>query len=101
MISGDAMKKELFYVAASRGRESVTVITSDKELLRHSVARSGERQSASELVRKIDRDQLRRRHLALHRGVNQGPNAAAGNGAPDGVAGAEEGKGRGGAAPAS
>jgi conjugative relaxase-like TrwC/TraI family protein len=52
VISGDAMKKELFYVAASRGRESVTVVTSDKELLRESVARSGERQSASELVRK-------------------------------------------------
>jgi ATP-dependent exoDNAse (exonuclease V) alpha subunit len=53
VISGDAMKKELFYVAASRGRERVTVVTSDKELLRESVARSGERQSASELVRKI------------------------------------------------
>jgi conjugative relaxase-like TrwC/TraI family protein len=52
VISGDAMKKELFYVAASRGRESVTVVTSDKELLRESVGRSGERQSASELVRK-------------------------------------------------
>jgi hypothetical protein len=76
VISGDAMKKELFYVAASRGRESVTVITSDKELLRHSVARSGERQSASELVRKIGRDQSRRRHLTLHRGVNRGPNVA-------------------------
>jgi len=52
VISGDAMKKELFYVAASRGRESVRVVTSDKELLRESVARSGERQSASELARK-------------------------------------------------
>ena len=52
VISGDAMKKELFYVAATRGRERVTVVTSDKELLRESVGRSGERQSASELVRK-------------------------------------------------
>src|SRR5581483_2610616 len=43
VISGDGMKKELFYVAASRGRESLTVVTSDKELLRESVARSGER----------------------------------------------------------
>ena len=49
------MKKELFYVAASRGRESVTVVTSDRELLRESVARSGERQSASELARKVQR----------------------------------------------
>jgi hypothetical protein len=49
----DAMKKEVFYVAASRGRESVTVVTSDPELLRESVARSGARQSASELARKV------------------------------------------------
>jgi conjugative relaxase-like TrwC/TraI family protein len=55
VISGDAMKKELFYVAASRGRESVTVVTSDKELLRESVGRSGERQSASELACKLVR----------------------------------------------
>jgi conjugative relaxase-like TrwC/TraI family protein len=55
VISGDAMKKELFYVAASRGRESVTVVTSDRELLRESVARSGARQSASELARKVQR----------------------------------------------
>ncbi|MGD0668315.1 MAG: MobF family relaxase [Bryobacteraceae bacterium] len=33
IISGDAMQRELFYVAASRGRQSVTVITSDKERL--------------------------------------------------------------------
>ena len=33
IISGDGMQKELFYVAASRGRQSVTVITSDKERL--------------------------------------------------------------------
>ena len=46
------MQKELFYVAASRGRRSVQVITSDKELLRESVARSTARQSASELARK-------------------------------------------------
>ncbi len=31
IISGDGMRKELFYVAASRGREKVVVITSDKE----------------------------------------------------------------------
>jgi len=60
VISGDAMKKELFYVAASRGRESVTVVTSDRELLRESVARSGARQSASELARKAQRPGLQR-----------------------------------------
>lgn len=52
VISADRMRKELFYVAASRGRESVTVVTSDKELLRESVARSSARQSSSELARK-------------------------------------------------
>src|SRR5208283_5035329 len=36
--SADGMRKELFYVAASRGRESITVVTSDKNLLRESVA---------------------------------------------------------------
>jgi hypothetical protein len=44
------MQKELFYVAASRGRQSVTVITSDKERLRTTVARSMARMSASDLV---------------------------------------------------
>jgi ATP-dependent exoDNAse (exonuclease V) alpha subunit len=63
VISGDAMKKELFYVAASRGRESVTVVTSDRELLRESVARSGARQSASELSRKVQRRASQRGEL--------------------------------------
>jgi conjugative relaxase-like TrwC/TraI family protein len=52
VISAEAMKKELFYVAASRGRESVTVVTSDAELLKDSIARSGARQSAMELARR-------------------------------------------------
>jgi hypothetical protein len=70
VISGDAMKKELFYVAASRGRESVTVVTSDRERLRESVGRSGARQSASELARKV---QGRR---AFQRGELRGLSAA-------------------------
>ena len=45
------MNRELFYVAASRGREHLTVITSDKARLEESVGRSGARLSASELVR--------------------------------------------------
>jgi hypothetical protein len=76
VISGDAMKKELFYVAASRARESVTVVTSDKELLRESVARSGERQSASELVRKAGQDQPWPRRFPFERGIERGPDAA-------------------------
>src|SRR5439155_5356340 len=70
VISGDAMKKELFYVAASRGRESVTIVTSDRELLRESVARSGARQSASELARKVQRRPL------FQRGEQRGLSAA-------------------------
>ena len=57
VISADAMSQELFYVAASRGRQAITVVTSDRELLRRSVARSGQRQSASELARKADAPQ--------------------------------------------
>jgi conjugative relaxase-like TrwC/TraI family protein len=51
VIAGETMNRELFYVAASRGREQVTVITSDKARLEESVERSGARLSASELVR--------------------------------------------------
>jgi ATP-dependent exoDNAse (exonuclease V) alpha subunit len=52
IISADAMKKELFYVAASRGRSEIAVVTSDRELLRESVGVSTARQSAMELLRK-------------------------------------------------
>lgn len=51
IISADSMRKELFYVAASRGREYITVITSDKERLAQTVAATAARKSASELVR--------------------------------------------------
>jgi ATP-dependent exoDNAse (exonuclease V) alpha subunit len=52
IISADAMKKESFYVAASRGRCEIAVVTSDRELLRESIGVSTARQSAMELVRK-------------------------------------------------
>jgi conjugative relaxase-like TrwC/TraI family protein len=65
IISGDGMRKELFYVAASRGRQSVQVITSDKESLRESVARSSARKSASELARKAGSVLVR----SAHRGI--------------------------------
>src|SRR5271165_1082537 len=83
VISADGMRKELFYVAASRGRESITVVTSDKDLLRESVARSVTRQSASELARKMQapsieekrttptlREQLRGRSAAAQHGFD-------------------------------
>jgi predicted RNA-binding protein with PIN domain len=52
IVSGDRMTKELFYVAATRGRESLMVITSDKEQLRETIGISGERMSATELAQK-------------------------------------------------
>src|SRR5208337_4054957 len=58
VISADGMQKELFYVAASRGRDSIAVVTTDKDLLRESVARSVARQSASELSRKVQEPAL-------------------------------------------
>jgi hypothetical protein len=51
IISADGMRKELFYVSASRGRQNIVVITSDKERLRESVAKSAARKSVSELAR--------------------------------------------------
>ena len=49
IVSGDAMSRELFYVAASRGKQSIQAFTSDTELLQESIGRSSARQSATEL----------------------------------------------------
>jgi hypothetical protein len=65
IISADGMQKELFYVAASRGQRSVTVITSDKVGLRASVASSAARKSASELARGTRRCYTRGEHRGL------------------------------------
>ena len=50
IISADGMRRQAFYVAASRGRHGLTVVTTDREQLSESVARSDHRQSAHELV---------------------------------------------------
>jgi conjugative relaxase-like TrwC/TraI family protein len=73
IISADAMKKELFYVAASRGRSEIAVVTSDREQLRESVGVSMMRQSAIELARKQPSAQtLESRHdVDLVPGVNR------------------------------
>jgi hypothetical protein len=68
IVSADGMSRELFYVAASRGRERISVITSDAEALRCSVGRRAARQSATELARKA----LSR----LDRGIQRGFDAA-------------------------
>jgi conjugative relaxase-like TrwC/TraI family protein len=51
VLSGDMMKQEQFYVAASRGREGITVITSNMDQLRESLGISTARPSATELAR--------------------------------------------------
>jgi conjugative relaxase-like TrwC/TraI family protein len=65
IISGDGMQRELFYVATSRGRQSVVVITSDKEQLQETVARSMARRSASELLRAKGAHSHRRSHRGM------------------------------------
>ncbi len=64
ILSAAGMSRELFYVAASRGRQRVTVVTSDSERLRESVGRSGTRQSATELARKA----IMKLHFGIRRG---------------------------------
>ncbi len=49
IISADVMKQELFYVAASRGREGIAIVTSDVERLGQSLGVSMARPSAIEL----------------------------------------------------
>jgi conjugative relaxase-like TrwC/TraI family protein len=58
IVSGEAMSKELFYVAASRGKKSVQVYTSDPEIFEQSIARSAARQSATELAARMAAHQV-------------------------------------------
>jgi ATP-dependent exoDNAse (exonuclease V) alpha subunit len=51
ILSADAMKQELFYVGASRGRQEIVVVTSDLEQLRELLGISTARPSATELAR--------------------------------------------------
>jgi ATP-dependent exoDNAse (exonuclease V) alpha subunit len=55
IISADAMKRELFHVAASRGREGISVVTSDVERLGEWLGVSIARPSAFELANEIAR----------------------------------------------
>lgn len=69
IISGDRFTKELFYVAASRGRQRITVYTGDKAQLRESIGVSRERMSALELLRQsartVDRTRFAERPRTL------------------------------------
>jgi len=67
ILSGDVMKQELFYVAASRGRSEIAIVTSDREQLRESLGISSARPSATELAR----EQIRSH--PLEHGMQQTP----------------------------
>jgi conjugative relaxase-like TrwC/TraI family protein len=56
IVSADSLKQELFYVAASRGRQEITVITGDREGLRESLGVSSARPSAIELAKEVAHD---------------------------------------------
>lgn len=55
ILSADAMKRELFYVGASRGRSEIAIVTSDPDQLRESLGISSARPSATELAREQPR----------------------------------------------
>ncbi|MHB1743407.1 MAG: MobF family relaxase [Acidobacteriaceae bacterium] len=62
IVSADAMKQELFYVAASRGREEIAIVTSDREQLRESLGISTARPSATELSRELKHEPAMHEH---------------------------------------
>jgi conjugative relaxase-like TrwC/TraI family protein len=63
IVSADRMAGELFYVAVSRAREYLQVITSNLPLLKETVAVDGTRQSATELAKQSEeRERTRQRH---------------------------------------
>jgi len=65
IVSADKMQGDLFYVAVSRAREILRVITSNLPLLRHSVEGDGTRQSATELAKQAKgKERRRQRHTA-------------------------------------
>lgn len=57
VVAGNRMTRETFYVAVSRGRESVAVFTSDKQGLAESASASSERLAALELAQERAREQ--------------------------------------------
>jgi len=65
IVSADRMDGDLFFVAVSRAREFLQVITSNLPLLRHTVAGDSTRLSATELAKQAEGQERRRqRHTA-------------------------------------
>jgi hypothetical protein len=50
VIAADSIHKELFQVAATRGREHIQIVTGNQEALKKSIGISDQRQSVMELV---------------------------------------------------
>ena len=71
ILSGDMMKQELFYVAASRGRSEIAIVTSDRELLRESLGISTARPSAIELAKELERSHHAPEHEFAHLPIQQ------------------------------
>lgn len=64
VVSGEMMSKELFQVAATRGKERIEIITGSKEVLKESIGISSERKSVTELVRQSGMQFARREALS-------------------------------------
>ena len=62
IVSADVMKQELFYVAASRGREGISIVTSDVERLGESLGVSMARPSAMELANEFSQSKQAHEH---------------------------------------
>lgn len=67
IVSADKMDGDLFYVAASRGRALVRVVTSNLPLLRQSVTWDSTRRSATELVKGMGKKREKQRRKAWAR----------------------------------
>lgn len=59
IVTGDRMSHSHFYVAASRGKETVDIVTSNRTSLRNSVAVASKRKSAIELAKEAKAEQQR------------------------------------------
>jgi ATP-dependent exoDNAse (exonuclease V) alpha subunit len=64
IVSADVMKQELFYVAASRGREGISIVTSDVDRLGESLGVSMARPSAIELANEFSQSKQSPEHDA-------------------------------------
>jgi ATP-dependent exoDNAse (exonuclease V) alpha subunit len=77
IVSADRMEGNLFYVAVSRGRELVKVLTSNTRGLRESVISNADRLSATELAKQAAQQKQREKQTGQHRRQRRWKNLAA------------------------